>query len=71
VVAVPDAAIAAAVGWLYRNARLVVEPSGAATTAAITLGLGEPHGVVVAVVSGGNVQPEKFATYITGTAASG
>jgi threonine dehydratase len=65
-VAVPDEAIAAAVGWLYRNARLVVEPSGAATTAAITLGLGEPQGTVVAVVSGGNVQPEKFAEYITG-----
>ena len=43
-VAVPDEAIAAAVGWLYRNARLVVEPSGAATTAAVTLGLGEPRG---------------------------
>jgi threonine dehydratase len=71
VVAVPDEAIAAAVAWLYHNARLVVEPSGAATTAAITLGLGEPNGVVVAVVSGGNVQPEKFATYITGTAARG
>ena len=68
-VTVPDEAIAAAVGWLYRHARLVVEPSGAATTAAVTLALGEPHGVVVAVVSGGNVQPEQFAKYIT--AASG
>ena len=64
-VTVPDEAIAAAVGWLYRNARLVVEPSGAATTAAVTLGLGEPQGTVVAVVSGGNVQPEQFAKYIT------
>ena len=64
VVAVPDEAIAAAVAWLYHNARLVVEPSGAAATAAVTLGLGEPKGVVVAVVSGGNVQPEKFAQYI-------
>jgi threonine dehydratase len=71
VVAVPDQAIAAAVAWLYHNARLVVEPSGAATTAAVKLGLGEPRGVVVAVVSGGNVQPEKFAAYITGTAAGG
>ncbi len=63
-VAVPDQAIADAVGWLYRHARLVVEPSGAATTAAVTLGLGQPQGTVVAVVSGGNVQPEKFAKYI-------
>jgi threonine dehydratase len=65
-VTVPDEAIAVAVGWLYHHARLVVEPSGAATTAAVTLGLGEPQGTVVAVVSGGNVQPEKFAEYIGG-----
>jgi threonine dehydratase len=65
VVAVPEDAIAAAVGWLYRNARLVVEPSGAATTAAVTLGLGQPAGTVAAIVSGGNVQPEKYAAYIT------
>jgi threonine dehydratase len=71
VVTVPDESIAAAVAWLYHNARLVVEPSGAAATAAVTLGLGEPRGTVVAVVSGGNVQPEKFATYITATAARG
>ena len=63
-VAVPDDAIAEAVGWLYRQARLVVEPSGAATTAAVTLGLGGSVGTVAAVVSGGNVQPEKFAKYI-------
>lgn len=64
-VAVPDDAIAAAVAWLYRNARLVVEPSGAATTAAVMLGLGAPVGTVAAIVSGGNVQPEQFAKYIT------
>ena len=63
-VAVPEDAIAAAVGWLYRNARLVVEPSGAATTAAVTLSLGQPVGTVAAIVSGGNVQPEKYAKYI-------
>jgi len=63
-VAVPDEALAAAVGWLFRTARIVAEPSGAATTAAATLGLGAPVGRVVAIVSGGNVQPEKFAEYI-------
>jgi threonine dehydratase len=63
-VTVPDDAIARAVGWLYRNARLVVEPSGAAATAAVMLGAGAPVGVVAAIVSGGNVQPEKFAYYI-------
>ena len=65
VVTVPEDAIASAVAWLFRNARLVVEPSGAVTTAAVTLGLGHPQGKVVAVVSGGNVAPESFAKYIT------
>jgi threonine dehydratase len=65
-VTVPDAAIAGAVAWLFRHARLVVEPSGAATTAAIMLGLGDTKGAkaVVAMVSGGNVAPEAFAKYV-------
>ena len=65
VVTVSEADIAAAVGWLFRNARLVVEPSGAITTAAVALGLGHPVGRVVAIVTGGNVAPEKFARYIS------
>jgi threonine dehydratase len=68
VVVVPDAEIIKAVAWLFRNAKLVVEPSGAITTAAITLGLGGVDGAegpVVAVVSGGNVEPERYASYIT------
>jgi threonine dehydratase len=68
VVVVPDAEIIKAVAWLFRNARLVVEPSGAITTAAIALGLGrldDSAGPVVAVVSGGNVAPESYARYIT------
>jgi threonine dehydratase len=67
VVQVGDDDIASAVGWLFRNARLVVEPSGAATTAGVALGLGHldpSKGKVVAVVSGGNVAPEAFATYV-------
>jgi threonine dehydratase len=64
-VAVPDDAMAAAVKWLFRHARIVAEPSGAATTAAVMLGLGAPVGPVVAIVSGGNVQPDQFARYIT------
>jgi threonine dehydratase len=70
VLLVPDDAIARAVAWLFRNARLVVEPSGAITTAAAMLGLGNvdpSRGAVVAVVSGGNVEPEKYARYITQT----
>jgi threonine dehydratase len=66
-VTVSDEAIVRAVAWLFRRARLVVEPSGAAATAAILEGLGDTGGAasVVALVSGGNVAPEAFATYIT------
>ena len=68
VVLVGEDEIAKAVAWLFRNARLVVEPSGAVTTAAVALGLGDvdvSKGPVVAVVSGGNVAPEAFATYLS------
>jgi threonine dehydratase len=67
-VTVPDEAIAKAVSWLFRHSRLVVEPSGAAATAAVMLGLGDTQGAshVVAVVSGGNVAPEAFARYVSG-----
>jgi threonine dehydratase len=66
VVTVPDTAIADAVAWLSRYARLVAEPSGAAATAAVRLGLGLPPDArhVVAIVSGGNVAPEAFGRYV-------
>ena len=63
VVTVTDEQIAAAVNWLFRTARIVAEPSGAATTAAV-LADGAPRGTSIAVVSGGNVAPEDFARYI-------
>ena len=66
VVTVDDADIGAAVAWLFKHARIVAEPSGAITTAAVRLGLGHPTGQVVAIVTGGNVAPEKFAKYIAG-----
>ena len=68
VVTVADADMVKAIAWLYRNARIVVEPSGSVTTAAVMLGLGgfEPaKGPVVAIVSGGNVEASKYAEYIT------
>jgi threonine dehydratase len=68
VVTVPDEAMIRAIKWLYLNARLVVEPSGAVTIAALIVGLGHvdtARGPVVAIVSGGNVEPEKYAEYIT------
>jgi threonine dehydratase len=68
VVTVPEADIRRAVAWLFHNARLVVEPSGAITLAAVMLDLGgvdRTAGAVVAVVSGGNVEPARYAEYIT------
>jgi len=68
VVTVTDADMVRAIQWLYRHARLVVEPSGSVTTAAVMLGLGgiDPSkGPVVAIVSGGNVEAAQYAEYIT------
>jgi threonine dehydratase len=68
VVTVADADMVRAIQWLYRHARLVVEPSGSVTTAAVMRGLGgiDPSkGPVVAIVSGGNVEAAKYAEYIT------
>jgi len=66
VVTVTDADIARAALWLFHEAKQVVEPSGAATVAAV---LWPPDGSplvdksrkVVAVLSGGNVAPETLA----------
>jgi threonine dehydratase len=59
VVTVEEDAIAAAVRWLFAEARLVVEPSGAVSVAA-ALAAGAEPGPVVAVISGGNVDPERY-----------
>jgi len=56
VLAVDDAAIADATLWYLREAKLVVEPSGAATLAALRSRVAPPvAGPTVVVVSGGNV----------------
>jgi threonine dehydratase len=66
VITVDDARIARAALWLFFEAKQVVEPSGAATVAAVLWPeddspLAHPPGPVVAVVSGGNVAPETLA----------
>lgn len=55
VVLVADDSILAAVQFLWRTCRLAVEPSGAATTAAVLSGAVAPSKATVLVVSGGNV----------------
>lgn len=52
--------IAAAVRFLYHEQELVVEPSGAVTTAALLSGRVRPTGPTAVVLSGGNVDPELF-----------
>jgi len=65
-VTVDDEAIAGAVRWLFREARVVAEPSGAASVAAVLqAGVSVGPGTV-AVISGGNVSPADFAAYIGG-----
>ena len=58
VVLVEDDSLRDAVHFLHRECRLMVEPSGAATTAALRAGAIRPTGTTVLVVSGGNVDPK-------------
>lgn len=66
---IDDVEIIQAVRWLFKESKLVVEPSGAIAVAAARRYMAEHPKVrdVVAVVSGGNVAAEAFAEYITGT----
>jgi threonine dehydratase len=60
-VTVTEAAIIEATHWLYFEQQLLVEPSGAVTTAALRSGALVPRGPTVLVVSGGNVDPAAIA----------
>ncbi len=63
-VQVTEAEIGAAVRWLYRHQGLRVEPSGAVAVAAVLAGKIESDGPIVAVLSGGNVDPDLFQRLI-------
>jgi threonine dehydratase len=70
IVTVSEAEIAAAVRIAAEDARLVVEPSGALGIAALRyradeLGLDRLTGSVVAIVSGGNVDPDRYVEFIS------
>ena len=56
VVTVPDAALRPAVRLLLDRMKLVAEPSGAITVAALMTGVVRPRGATVALLSGGNVE---------------
>lgn len=71
-VTVQDAAIERAVAWLFRRAKLVVEPSGAATMAAVLddgAG-GGAKGRTVAVLSGGNIASSALCEILAKDAAT-
>jgi threonine dehydratase len=59
-VQVSELEIGQGVRHLYERVRLVVEPSGAVTTAALLAGRIPADGLVVAVATGGNVDPALF-----------
>lgn len=63
-VTVDDDEIAAAVRWLFEKAKVVVEPSGAATVAAALRANTSYAPTVVAIVSGGNLDPADAAKYL-------
>ena len=69
VVTVTEAEIAAGVRLTAEGARLVAEPSGALSVAALAFrgaeaGLEGLDGPIVAVVSGGNVDPDRYLEYL-------
>jgi threonine dehydratase len=69
IVTVSEAEIAAGVRLAAEQSRLVVEPSGALAVAALAYraaeaGVGGVPGPVVAVVSGGNVDPDAYRRYL-------
>ena len=69
IVTVTEAEIAAAIRLAAERSRLVVEPSGALPIAAMAFHAGETgltriDGAIVAVVSGGNVDPDAYRGYL-------
>ncbi len=70
VATIDDDAIVSAMKWLFRCAKIVAEPSGAITVAAVmadaAAGRLDGRGPVVALISGGNVEPAQFAKYLAG-----
>jgi threonine dehydratase len=60
-VTVSDDAVTEAVRWYARHARVVVEPTGALTLAAVAAGAVKRSGRVVLIASGGNVSAARLA----------
>ncbi|MEI7759298.1 MAG: threonine/serine dehydratase [Thermoleophilia bacterium] len=65
IVTVSDDAVLEAMRWLALEAKLLVEPTGALTLAAIQTGVVTADGPTVIVASGGNVDPALAARVLT------
>ena len=71
VLTVTDAEVAEAVRYAFRTLKLVVEPGGAVSLAALLAGKIEAGDRTTAIVlSGGNVDPTLFASIIEGRFAA-
>jgi threonine dehydratase len=71
VVTVPDDAIPPAMRFLLDRAKLVAEPSGAITLAALMNGVVRPLGPTVVVLSGGNVEWPGLQEYLGAAGGAG
>jgi threonine dehydratase len=63
-VLVPEDAVKQAMAFLLEHARLVVEPGGAVGVAALLAGRVRASGRVIALLSGGNVDPARLMSYV-------
>jgi len=66
IVTVSEDAVLEAMRWLALEAKVLVEPTGALTLAALQTGAVEVDGPTVLVISGGNVDPAFAAKVIAG-----
>src|SRR5437667_172641 len=67
VVRVDDGALRGAMRFLLDRMKLVAEPSGAITVAALLEGLVKPRGKTVAVLSGGNIEWDGLVPLLSGS----
>ena len=66
---VSDDEVRAAMRFAFREARLVLEPGGAAALAAVLAGTVPPEEGLVVMATGGNVDPASYAAILTGDSA--
>lgn len=66
VLTVPDRSLVEMMRWFFENLKQVVEPTGCLAAAAVRDGLLDVQGKRVGIIiSGGNVDPTAYATYLT------